>query len=496
VLALAPLPQAQGTLPATPLSLITREGRRPIPTTLISGQEFIALDDMAALFQVTVSDDPLAGGVTVTYRGRTIVASLDQPMASVSGSVVPLESPVVRSGGRGFVPLGFLTQALAKIYDQRIELRRPSRLLIVGDVRVPRVTARIDSIGPPTTVTLEISPGAPVQRTVDATRVLLRIDGDALDLSLPASGGGLIEQIRPGDQPNTIVLTLAASAGAPRTSVAATDTLTRVIVEVPSNVPPPESSAAPPSAAPPAAAPPAATTAGGFPLGTPRPIFQTVIIDPGHGGTDTGAHAEGGIEEKQLTLDVARRLRGLLEARLGLRVVLTRDDDRELGLDERAAVANNSKGDLFLSLHANAAPTAHLAGAEVLHLQVDPADAAIGSVDGPALPVLGGGSRRIDIVRWDLAQARYLESSAALAGILGEELRRGDIAMSPRGVQQAPMRVLTAANMPSALVEMAYLTNPEQAKLAAGEGFRTAVAQALYDAVVRFRAYAEARGSR
>jgi hypothetical protein len=149
-----------------------------------------------------------------------------------------LSSPVVRSGPRTYIPLGFLTQALASIYDQRIELRRPSRLLIVGDVRVPRVSARIDAVGPPTTATIEIAPGAPVQRTADESRIVLRIDGDALDLALPASGGGLIEQIRPGEAPNTVTLVLADSAGAPRTSVAATDALTRVIVEVPSSAPP------------------------------------------------------------------------------------------------------------------------------------------------------------------------------------------------------------------------------------------------------------------
>jgi N-acetylmuramoyl-L-alanine amidase len=218
-----------------------------------------------------------------------------------------------------------------------------------------------------------------------------------------------------------------------------------------------------------------------------------VIIDPGHGGADTGVVGAGGAEEKQLTLDVARRLRGLLEARLGLRVVLTRDDDRALGLDERAAVANNSKGDLFLSLHANGAPTTSMSGAEVLHLRVDPADATIGFVQGPSLPVLGGNTRRIDIVRWDQAQARHLDSSTMLAGILDEELRREDIMMSPRGVQRAPMRVLTAANMPAALIEMAYLTNPEQARRTSRDDFRASVAQALFDAVVRYRAFAEER---
>ena len=180
----------RGPRPATPLTLLTREGRRPIPTIVLSGQELVALDDVAALFQVAVREDTLAGGLTITYRGRTIVVSSDQPMASVSGRVVALPSPAVRSGNRWFVPLDFLPRALGPIYDSRIELRRPSRLLIVGDLRVPRITARIDMPGPPTHATVEIAPAAPVVVTTEPGRVVVRIEADALDLSLPGGGGG------------------------------------------------------------------------------------------------------------------------------------------------------------------------------------------------------------------------------------------------------------------------------------------------------------------
>ena len=151
--------EAQGTPPASPLSLISRDGRRPIPTVTLSGQELVALDDVAQLFGVSVREDALAGGITITYRGRTIVMSADQPMASVNGRVVTLPSPVVRAGRRPLVPIEFLPRALAPIYDQRIELRRNSRLLIVGDVRVPQVVARIEAPGPPTRATLEVIPG-------------------------------------------------------------------------------------------------------------------------------------------------------------------------------------------------------------------------------------------------------------------------------------------------------------------------------------------------
>ena len=491
VLLLASLPQAQGTAPVTRLTLISREGRRPVPTTVLSGQELIALDEVAAWFQVTVREDTLAGGLTITYKGRTIVVSGDQPMASVSGRVVTLPSPAVRLGSRWFVPLEFLPRALAPIYDARIDLRRASRLLVVGDLRVPRVTGRIDSPGPPTRATLEIAPAAPVSVITEAGRLLVRIDADALDAALPADGAGLIEQIRLGDQPTTVVVVLASRAGTARASAAQGDGITRVTIEVVGVAAPTDSASASPAVAPPAgaAAAPVMTRS--------RAPLQTIVIDPGHGGDDVGARGGGGAEEKALTLDVARRLRTLIEMRLGVRVILTREDDRAVSLDERAALANNSKADLFLSLHLNAAPFEEVAGAEVFHLRLDregeDARRAADS-DASSLPVLGGAVRTIDVIRWDLAQARHVEASAVFAGILEQDLR-AHVAMSHRPRQEAPLRVLTGVNMPAALIEMAYLTNAEQERLAQSEAYQSSLAQAMYNAVVGFRAYLEERSA-
>jgi N-acetylmuramoyl-L-alanine amidase len=493
LLLLASWPQAQGTAPGTPLTLLSRDGRRPIPTIVLSGQELVALDDVAALFQVAVREDTLAGGLTITYRGRTIVVSTDQPMASVSGRVVALPSPAVRSANRWYVPIDFLPRALGPIYDTRIDLRRPSRLLIVGDLRVPRVTARVDMPGPPTHATIEITPNSPVVVTTDAGRVIVRIEADALDSALPAGGGGLIDAIRPGDQPLTIAVLLNERAGAARAVSAESGGVTRVTIDVPAVLPPNETAAAPP----PAAVPPA----GGTPAAAPpvfsasRPALQTIVIDAGHGGDDVGARGARGAEEKALTLEVARRLRALIEMRLGIRVVLTRQEDRAVTLDERASIANNSKADLFLSLHFNRSLGGSVSGAEVYYARLDREgeDARRAAEDeGVALPVLGGTTRSIDVIQWDLAQARHVEASEVLAGILERDLR-AQVAMSPRPRHEAPLRVLTGVNMPAALIEMGYLSNANQERQAQTDAYQSSLAQAVFNSIVEFRGYLESQ---
>jgi N-acetylmuramoyl-L-alanine amidase len=481
----SPFLYAQGAPPPTPLTLIMRDTRRSVATTIVSGQELIALDDVASLFQVTLRDDPQAGGVTLTYRGRTVVASADQPLASVNGRVVTLPSPIVRSGQRWLVPVEFLPRALGPIYDQRIELRRPQRLLLVGDVRVPRVTARIDNPGPPTRLTLDVAPSANVTVTAEPGRVLVRVDADYLDVALPSPAGGLIDQVRRADVPNTVAVVLSAAAGTPRVSQTTTDGAAHVTIEVPPGTP----VAAPPEApAPPR--PPAAPDAT---LGDSRGGFRTVVLDPGHGGDDIGAKGMGGLEEKAFTLDIARRLRGLLEARLGVRVVLTRDDDRPVALDARAAIANNSKADLFLSLHVNSSLSRALAGAEVYHLKLDREGEEVrrqAAAEVVALPVLGGGTRRLDVIRWDLAQVRHVTESARLASLIAEQLGK-QVKLSPRGVQEAPLRVLEGADTPAALIEMLYVSNLEQEKAAGTEAFKNTLTQALFDAIARFRGVSE-----
>src|SRR6185503_531316 len=400
------------TLAPAPLTLVSKDGRRTIPTVTSNGRELIALDDIASLFQVAVREDSLAGGFTITYRGKTIVASADQPMASVDGRIVTLPSSIMRNGRRWLVPIEFLPRALGPIYDQRIDLRSAARLLLVGDMRVPRVSARIESAGPPTRAAIVISPATPVAVVTEANRLVLRVEADAIEPVFPVTASGLIDSVRVGDQPNVVLVALNRQAGPAKTGIATADNATRVLIEVPMAEARP---AAPESKIPPTGPPLPTTESSRLPGLEPRQALRILAIDPGHGGDEVGVRGADGLEEKQLTLDIARRLRSLVERGLGVRVILTRDDDRLVPIDERAAAANNGKADLLVSLHANGALTSSPSGAEVYYDRLDREGEAarrLAAEGAVALPVVGGGRRTIDVVPWELAQARHVEASA------------------------------------------------------------------------------------
>ena len=197
---------------------------------------------------------------------------------------------------------------------------------------------------------------------------------------------------------------------------------------------------------------------------TSAPTVRTVVIDAGHGGEEDGARGPVGTLEKDITLSVARRLRDAIESRLGLRVILTRNRDETVDLDERAAIANNNKADLFISFHANASTHPGPEGAAVFYLSIDEYGEEareLAGREGQTIPVVGGGTREIDLILWEMAQVRYLEHSAQFAGYVEGELGRR-VTMSQGAIQQAPFRVLVGANMPAVLVEMGFISNPRQ----------------------------------
>jgi N-acetylmuramoyl-L-alanine amidase len=231
----------------------------------------------------------------------------------------------------------------------------------------------------------------------------------------------------------------------------------------------------------------------------PRPGIRTIVLDPGHGGGETGAIGPGGNQEKDLTLALARAVKSRLESRLPVRVVLTRDGDDQVPLDSRTAIANQNKADLFVSIHLNSTTGASARGAETYFLSLQASDArAADSAAAENLPgrAPAGGDDDplydLQLILWDLAQSRHLTESQAVARLIQEELN-GALGLRDRGVKQAPFRVLMGAAMPAVLVELGFLSNPEEEQRLGDPEYRGQLADALVRAISRYRTQEEER---
>jgi N-acetylmuramoyl-L-alanine amidase len=469
-LLLAPRAATQGQASYT---IIAADGRRPLPFRTSNNVDLVPLDQLAALFSLKVTEDTLAGGLLIETRGQRIIAVPGQSFVQAAGRVVQLSAPITRERNTWLVPVDFVTQALGPATSQRIVLRRPSRLILVGDVRVPLITTRAEKTANGGRVIVDIDPPTPHKVTREGNRLVIRFDALALDPgALTAQIPDFVSGARV--EGTTLVLTLGAAA----TEFRAEDDrdgspLTIDLAPAPPPPPPP-----PPG--------------GGAP-GVPRPqepptidlapgTIRTVVIDPGHGGADEGVKGAGGTKEKDFTLQMARRLKATIESRLGLRVLLTRDSDEDVPLDRRTALANNNKADLFLSLHANASVRSTVRGAQVLSLSLEdyPGAAEAGDPRRTSVPVLGGAMRNIEPVPWNFAQLPFARRSSALAAIVIQHLNERHVQMYGRPASQAPLRVLVGANMPAVMVELGFLSNAADEKaLTSGD-----VSAAIIDAMV------------
>lgn len=213
---------------------------------------------------------------------------------------------------------------------------------------------------------------------------------------------------------------------------------------------------------------------------------KIVVIDPGHGGEEEGAIGPSGVKEKNVVFSVAKKLKNLIEQRAGLEVFLTRDGDIGKSLDERVSIANNMKADLFLSIHTNASVRKNAKGAETYFLSLDATDEDARRVS--QIENLGEGLEEnsdLKLILWDMAQSAYLKQSSVLAESIQSELN-SLLGTKDRGVKQAPFKVLMGVTSPAVLVEIGFITNPEEEKKLKAESFQENIAEAIYRGILRY----------
>lgn len=368
---------------------------------------------------------------------------------------------------------------------------------LAGIARIERL--QLSAAGEETSlqVTLSETTGYRAFTLDDPPRLVMDIGNARLApaaLPLP-SGAGMVRQVRVGNRPDgsvRVVLDLVAHVE-PRTSATGNQILVSWPAATARSAAESRAAASSPIAEPGTAAASAAPRQQKQEVGAPRGRDVVIAIDAGHGGKDPGAHGPRGTLEKNVTLLLARRLADVIEREPGMRAVLTRNRDEFLPLRSRMERARAARADLFLSIHTDAVPNRSVRGASVYVLNekgaTDEAARRL-AVRENAADLIGGVTlkdkdRMLASVLLDLSQNASLSSSIEVGDTILGEMSRVATVRKPR-VMQAPFMVLKSPDVPSVLIETAYISNPEDERRLGNQGFRDQVARAILSGVRKY----------
>ncbi len=433
------------------------------------GRTYLLVNDAVAALDGTITWDERTRSYEMKVKGRTAVFGAESPIAVVDTKVVNLASPVRASSLGAWAEPEFFVRVLGPLSGQALAWEKATRTLSARKSEFVEVGVEpsVAELGDVTKIVLRFSQSPSYAVETSPEQVVLHFPGARLTgpppervLDSPRVARLLV---RGGEV--TVVFREKGLAA----NVYALGTPPRLVVDVTRRA------GSGPSAAPaaPVPAPAAAKTA------------KTIVIDPGHGGTEEGAKGPGGSFEKDATLALGKTVAETLQRR-GYRVVLTRTTDATVGLEDRSTAANAAKADVFLSLHCNASRAASAHGTEVYYLSLDASDraaAALAESENRAAPGAASAEknaavRDLDLILWDLAQNQHLGASARLAEIVQADFNRL-LGITTRGVKQAPFRVLIGVNAPAVLVEVSFITNPDEEREINSEEFRRQVADTL-----------------
>jgi N-acetylmuramoyl-L-alanine amidase len=218
--------------------------------------------------------------------------------------------------------------------------------------------------------------------------------------------------------------------------------------------------------------------------------FSTIIIDPGHGGKDPGAVGYRGTLEKDIALDVAKRLEKKISKNMKVKTVLTRDEDIFLKLGERTKIANENNGSLFISIHANAATDRRASGFETFLIGPNKNAAAVrvAARENAVLELEGSSGEKLtneDLIKATIAQSAFASKSEKFAALVQEEISKR-VQGKNRGVKQAGFYVLMGASMPNVLVELGFISNLAEEKKLRSSQYREVLATSIFRALEKY----------
>ncbi len=455
--------------------------KRQIPLQTIEGSPYIRLSDLQQPFGLTLN--PIAGNqsLAVSVGEYSIILSANRALVSLDGKLISLSQPVYVAQGEWFAPLDFISKVIKNVSGKRVLWLEGSRSLILGDVVPNQVILKYSFEQDYSRIVLQSV--RPVDYTLSFQNRILTItpqsddfvagfqssdfnDGILKKLSLSGrtiqihidQGYGSYKSYELAEPARLVIDFYRKSTG--ETSGASETTQPKI----------PESTTLLPS-----------TT----------PQKHVIVLDPGHGGSETGAVGPEGTNEKDVVLGIARKLKSILE-NSGNRVILTRDGDQLIALDDRTALANNNKADLFISIHANATLRGFGKGAETYFLSAKATDDEarnLAAVENNAIGLnqeVAGVGDDLKLILWDMAQTEYLSESSQLAEMIQKEMNEA-LGITNRGIKQAPFRILMGATMPAVLIEVGFINNPAEEKMMKDSEYQMKIARAIFRSIQTFQ---------
>ena len=471
LLAIASIVLAQASGQAT---LRTPTGDHPFTYVEQSGQTYVSAEQVATALGGSIAAD--ANGTRITLGGSVAAFGPDSRFGVIRDDLIEMPVPPIVVEGKPYVPWQFFqgllsrTSAMDVTWDAsaRVLALRPQQrdavAVQVSVANVQGISKIVITLSAPAEYGIVKEPNAYVVRFRSPVRApfteqtyedphIARVTFTGADLRIQLTAADVVGDAYQLENPPRIVLDLRKAAA-----------------------PAPGGTLPPPGAKPPAE----------------LPGIRTIVIDPGHGGKEVGAVGPGGLMEKDVTLAVARKLASALSAKTGARIVLTRDDDSLVSLDQRTAIANQYKADLFLSVHMNAAVVKNAKGSETYFLSLEASDELAKKAAETENAASGSSVSDLNLILWDLAHQAYVGESSRFAQAIQEELNSAT-SVANRGVKQAPFKVLVGATMPAALVEVGFISNPEEEAKLQSEEFQNLMVEALTRAVQRYKTDYETR---
>jgi len=439
-----------------------------LPTVSHEGHAYVELARLAEMLNGRLETPADSAQARLRAGSHVVTFTRNWARILVDGAPVVLEAPVVVRKGAWLVPETFVSTVVPRL---GLEAAPAAPSLALEEMRTrsyPSFTRIVlETSGP---VTYRVEPGGPREARVR----LVGLAGEAPSESI---ADGFVEHARLERAGADALLRVTFEGATGELKATALTDPPRLVLDF---------------------ARPGEAVARERQAFTP---LRTIVLDAGHGGHDSGAVGPAGLMEKDLVLDVTRRVARLLEERLDVKVRLSRDADYFVPLRDRTSFANRERADLFVSIHANAHRVVASEGVEVYFLSSEATDSAarqVAATENSAAQLEKPGNGRgksADIVKsilWDLAQSEYQAESSRLAETVLDTMTQA-LKIPNRGVKQAGFYVLGGAAMPAILVEIGFVTNPREERRLKESRYRDDIARAIVSGLTDYKRTWDAR---